>query len=168
VPCQVWPAGSATKKNPAWVDDSPFQFAVYSMEGPAIYPFLQVDPNGYRDYKYYATTSFQSDVPLSYYSPELYSLQGPAVDYDNAIHGRASFLANNCNSKSGREEIARACIQQHETSGGIRIDSLSQCLRNGDRPKGVNMKNKSDVLRHYLFHLALENQRSDDYITEKL
>ena len=51
---------------------------------------------------------------------------------------------------------------------GFRVDSLSSCLKNADVPPDVNLQNKTNVMEKYLFHLAFENGRVDDYITEKL
>ena len=167
VPCKVWPPGSRTIKNPADIDGTPFKFAIYSMEGPGYYPVLKVDPLAYQNDRYYATTSFHSDIPLPYYSEELYDIQHgfPPVNYDEAIKG-ASFLANNCNSLNHREKIVQELIDNPR----IRIDSLSHCLQNiYTPPPGIkDLLNKTAVLRRYLFHLAFENQREDDYITEKL
>ena len=54
----------------------------------------------------------------------------------------------------------------------FRVDSLSRCLHNAELPKDVNMAtwelSKSKIMRRYLFHLAFENQNTNDYITEKL
>jgi hypothetical protein len=51
----------------------------------------------------------------------------------------------------------------------FRVDSLSGCLHNAEPPEGVMASaSKSEIMRRYLFHLAFENQNTDDYITEKL
>jgi len=52
----------------------------------------------------------------------------------------------------------------------FRVDSLSGCLHNAEPPEGVIMAStpKSMIMQKYLFHLAFENQNTDDYITEKL
>jgi hypothetical protein len=163
IPCQILPQAQRTSRNPATIDDTPFKFVVHSMEGSGYYSHLQVKPTGYRLYEFYATTSFQSEVPLPYYSPHDFNIQAPAIDYGKAIKG-ASFLANNCVSLNGREEVVQGLID----SGVIRVDSLSHCLHNADSPKGVNLRNKTEVLRNYLFHLAFENQKEPDYVTEKL
>jgi|SaaInl74LU_5_DNA_1037368.scaffolds.fasta_scaffold04094_2 hypothetical protein len=91
-------------------------------------------------------------------------VQSTAVNYSTAIKG-ASFLAKNCNSKNDRERVVEQLINTP-----FRVDSLSKCLHNAEPPKGVIMKNtpKSEIMQKYLFHLAFENQHTDDYITEKL
>jgi hypothetical protein len=112
------------------------------------------------------TTSFKSEVPASYFS--LFNnwwgstLKSPAVDYNSVIKG-ASFLARNCGAKNNRNDVVSKLI-----AAGFRVDSLSSCLRNADPPPGVSMNNKTNVMEKYLFHLAFENGRVDDYVTEKL
>ena len=166
IPCQVWPTGTPSTRDPATIDGTPFQFVAYSMEGSGIYKTLEVKPMDFLKYKYYATTSMKSEVPLSYYDESLYNIQHPSVEYEKAIKG-SSFMARNCNSLSGRENLLKELIQ-HASSTSFKIDSLSSCMRNALPPKGVNMDNKTDVMKEYLFHFSFENQRTPDYITEKL
>ena len=114
------------------------------------------------------TTSFQSEIHSTYFS--LYkkfnwwgnTLQTPPVNFTEAIKG-ASFLARNCGAKNNRNEVVKQLIH-----AGLRVDSLSSCLHNAGPPPGVNLENKTNVMEKYLFHLAFENGRTDDYITEKL
>ena len=134
------------------------------MEGPAYYSKTKINPQAYyqRDV-FYATTSFQSEIPVPYFSWAEYSIPTPSVSFEKAIKG-ASFLANNCNSQSNRERIVEALLKTP-----LRVDSLSSCLNNAELPSGVtDRNNKTAILEQYLFHLALENQQYDDYITEKL
>jgi hypothetical protein len=96
----------------------------------------------------------------------MYNIQNPPVNFENAIKG-ASFLARNCNSASGREGLVRELIR-HTFDKKFKIDSLSSCLRNARPPEGVDLNNKTDVMKEYLFHFSFENQQTTDYITEKL
>lgn len=87
----------------------------------------------------------------------------PPTNYSSAIKG-ASFLAKNCGSKNNREKVVKQLIE-----ASFRVDSLSRCLHNADPPEGVTMNmEKTEIMQRYLFHLAFENQNTDDYITEKL
>lgn len=56
---------------------------------------------------------------------------------------------------------------------------MSSCLHNAEPPDGERMESrrrkesrwrnsKSEIMQRYLFHLAFENQNTDDYVTEKL
>eukprot|EP00934_Nitzschia_sp_Nitz4_P000456 Nitzschia sp. Nitz4//scaffold45_size130396//119722//120969//NITZ4_003473-RA/size130396-processed-gene-0.233-mRNA-1//-1//CDS//3329552470//456//frame0 len=132
------------------------------MEGHQYHSVAEVQPDAYKRDHYYAVTSFRSEVPAPYFSWAEYNIQNAAVDFDKVIKG-ASFLAKNCNSKNDREGLVSRLAATE-----FRVDSLSSCLRNAEPPPGVDMKNKMQVLQQYLFHLAFENQCSDDYITEKL
>jgi len=159
VPC--YEAGRPSIVCQRTVDDTDWSF-VFSMEGPKYYRTLEINPKDYKRHHYYSTTSYQSEIPLPYYSWAEYQIQQPAVQYDEAIKG-AVFLARNCRSQNNREAVVRAL--QNST---FRVDSLSSCLRNANPPPGLSLKNKTAVMQHYLFYLAFENQNVDDYITEKL
>jgi hypothetical protein len=134
---------------------------VFSMESASNYHQLWVDhdrsPN-----QFYATTSFHSEVPLPYFSWAEYNISQPALDYDEAIKG-ASFIARNCNSKNGREAVVK------DLQKFIRVDSLSRCLHNADPPNHLARNDDKRLLqRQYLFHLAFENSKEEDYVTEKM
>lgn len=134
-----------------------------SAEGPQYYEELVIDPKAHLGDRYYSTTSFQSEIPLPYFSFSEYNIKNPKyVPFDKGIKG-ASFIANNCDSKNNRETMVKGII-----ASGFRVDCLSGCLHNADPPYGLSLDNKRKLMRQYLFHLAFENQNEDDYITEKL
>ena len=122
--------------------------------------------------EFYGTTSFKSEIPRAYLDArELVTFGIPAdefppVNYTSAIKG-ASFMATNCRSINHREKVVTKLLE-----ASFRVDSLSSCLHNAEPPKEVRMKSKlkskSEIMKRYLFHLAFENQNTDDYITEKL
>merc|ERR1740117_538797 len=125
--------------------------------------YVSVKALAYRKNQFYATTSFQSEIPVPYFSWKEYKIQHHAVDFQKAIKG-ASFLANNCATTNKREKFVSELIDKTE----LRVDSLSSCVNNAEPPPGADMKNKTAVMAQYLFHLAFENSNVDDYITEKL
>jgi hypothetical protein len=127
-----------------------------SMEGEEYYP--QLSEKGV--HAALSTTSFQSDIPLSYYSPTDFQIQRPHVPFAQ-IRKAALFLASNCHSKSGREELVEKLMAH-----GLQVDCAGKCLNNHPRlPKG---RNQSVFVRQYGLYLSFENQQVDDYITEKL
>jgi hypothetical protein len=159
IPCHS--AGQPSLNAKRTVDGTNWSF-IFSMEGPQYYSMLKVIPNVYQQNRFYSTTSYESEVPLPYYSSAEYQIQQPGVDYDQAIKAGV-FMARNCNSNNNREAVVQA-LQKSD----FRIDSLSTCLHNAEPPADFDMKNKTSVMHHYLFYLAFENQNVDDYITEKL
>jgi hypothetical protein len=133
----------------------------YSMESSSYYPELVFDDHAHLLNRFYATTSFKSEIPLPYFSWAEYSIQSPAVDFDQAIKG-ASFIASNCESTNGREEVVKELMEH------IRIHSLGSCLNNAQPPPGSSLDDKKSLQHQYLFHLAFENSNEADYVTEKL
>jgi hypothetical protein len=83
VPCRVR-GDFAELLSQVTISNTPFQFIVIvSMEGEAYYSKnVKIKPSAYQGHKYYATTSFRSEIPLPYYSKAEYpsNLQtAPAV-----------------------------------------------------------------------------------------
>jgi hypothetical protein len=160
------------------IADTPWAIT-QSMEGPAYYSQTKIYPQAYFQWdQYYATTSFQSEIPMPYFSWAEYDIspgQTHPVNFDTALPA-ASFLANNCNSQSNREQVVMQLMELQEPPknsgsgiGGLPIHALSGCLHNAELPLGIyDRSNKTAILEKYLFHLALENQNYDDYITEKV
>lgn len=150
-----------------------------SMEGPEYYPMMAVQPDGWKQHKFWSTTSFESEIPLPYYSRAEYDIRNPPpVDYATAVRG-GLFMARNCNSQNDREKLVRELQQlakERRSSIGnndpsqqyFQVDSVSSCLHNADPPPGSNLRDKESVMKRYLFYFAFENQCVNDYITEKL
>jgi hypothetical protein len=144
------------------IDNSKAWQITFSMEGPMYYRQLAIHDGEYKKHHYYSTTSYESEVPLPYFSWAEYDIHSPSpVNFDTAIKG-ASFMAKNCASRNKREALVQE-LSQH-----FRVDALSLCLHNAEPPPGANLRDKIQTMRFYLFHLAFENQCYPDYITEKL
>eukprot|EP00980_Cylindrotheca_fusiformis_P012335 scaffold3020_cov118-Cylindrotheca_fusiformis.AAC.5 len=133
------------------VKDTPWKI-ISTMEGEAYFPKAKIKPNAYQNDQFYATTSFKSEIPMPYFSWSEYKINSPAVNFDTSIKG-ALFLAKNCNSKGGREALMRELLQT-----SLRVDALSKCFHNSKPPPGVDLSNSTQF----------ENQKSEDYVTEKL
>jgi hypothetical protein len=93
----------------------------------------------------YSTTSFQSEIPLPYFSYAEYNIHSPVIDFVKAKKGTL-FLARNCNSKSGREDGVKS-LQKSP----FRVDSRSKCLHNADPPPEVSLSSKTQLYQSYLF-----------------
>jgi len=134
--------------------DTPF---VASMEGEQYYASLKLthDPNVMM-----STTSFESDVPLPYFSYAEYVIQKPHVKLRDVERKKAVFVARNCASRNDREGLVRSLMEL------LPVESVSSCLHNADVPGSRG--SKVDLVRRYALYLAFENQNVDDYVTEKL
>ena len=69
------------------------------------------------------------------------------------------FIARNCGSRSNREDLVKSLMEL------MPVDSVSSCLHNFDLG---DTSEKLPMMQKYAMYFAFENQRIDDYITEKL
>jgi hypothetical protein len=130
---------------------------MHTMEGPKHYPATRTKGK----YDALSTVSMESDVPLPYFSWAEYNIKVPAVDFNSSIKGGV-FIARNCRSLNDREGLIRE-VQRY-----MRLDSISSCMNNAPWPEDIPRTDKGAVMKRYLFYFALENECSDDYMTEKL
>ena len=152
VPC-FWPDQSGGIISNWHIDELDINI-VMSMESEAYYPELKLQKT---PLTWYATTRMTSDVPIPYFSWAEYSIQTAPLPYDKTVKA-ALFMARNCNSRSGREDLVQKLMEY------MPVHSVSTCLNN----KRVNTNDKHALMRKYALYLAFENSRVDDYITEKL
>eukprot|EP01133_Synstelium_polycarpum_P000189 gene189-227_t len=77
-----------------------------------------------------------------------------------------NFIQQNCYGHMGRTQIVEEIMKL------IDVDSMGPCLRNKNVTQVYGMVNsnvqKTELIKNYVFTLALENTRCVDYITEKL
>ena len=182
-PCDIpcWydgaPDGVVSDRYVTHLPDGSTWDILFSMEGPQYYSHLYVDnANHWSNDQFYSTTSYNSDIPLPYYSrTEFHIWHNDFVPFDAGIKGGA-FLARNCGSKNNRELLIEDMINSvftltelsNSSSSVFRIDSLSDCLHNAAVPSNIDLDDKNAIMKQYLFYFAFENQCVDDYITEKL
>lgn len=157
VPCAVQSYGGIVGKYSVFDEENIATTFMSTMEGPRHYP-QTLHKNGAHGL---STTSFQSDIIMPYFSWAEYDIKMPAIHPENVIQG-ASFAARNCHSLNNRELLVRT-LQKH-----IRVDAVSDCLHNAPWPAGISRQDKYRMMQQYMFHLAVENECSDDYITEKV
>lgn len=127
-----------------------------SMEGEAYYPELEL---AHRTSKHaIASTRFNSDVPMPYFSWAEYNIQAPKVAFEKVKATGTSFIASNCHSLSHREPLVG------ELMGNMSVHSYGRCLNN----MPSTTFDKVVLMRKHATHLAFENQCVDDYVTEKM
>ena len=131
---------------------------IFSMEGEKYYPQIKLTNMHY--YAAMSTTSFKSQVPVPYFSWAEYNIQRKHVPLRSTIQ-KPVFVANNCASRNNREKLVKALMD------AMPVDSVSKCLNN-IKLSADEKRDKKDLMRRYALYLAFENQKVDDYITEKL
>jgi len=155
VPC-YWPYRFDSILKNIKIDEIPGLTMLMSMEGEGYYPQLSLKNRNFMHG--IASTRFDSDVPVPYFSFSEYSIQ--TLPPESQIPA-SLFLANNCNSLSNREKLVK------ELSQKTKLISPSSCMKNVNIPF-EERRNKQKFMSLYTFYLAFENQRINDYITEKL
>ena len=142
----------------------PSGISVYmQMEGEHYYP---IDTTGWTVENTYRWSSplLKPYFEWIHYHDET-DIQSKRVAQD-AIDG-VSFLARHCQSRNNREQVVKDLM-----SAGIRVDSMSHCMHNYDKPfkeKGTKwIPYKIKLLRGWKFHAAFENGNVRDYVTEKV
>ena len=170
VPC-FWPTGGGPVVRTIHIDELKTTMTM-SMEGEKIYPSLKLS-NRKKNHAI-ASTRFDSDIPMPYFNWPwtLYMDETPkgedkwSKNYIQTPHvplvsvkKAAVFIARNCGSKSNREDLVKSLMKL------MPIDSVSSCLHNFDPPQTTD---KYKMMQKYALYFAFENQRVDDYITEKL
>eukprot|EP01080_Neovahlkampfia_damariscottae_P001634 gene1634-12759_t len=116
---------------------------------------LTMENVGRSNYDIEMNTRLDSDVPAGYYSWIGHNFYQKMVEKTGSA--LATAYISNCNARSGRDSVVTD-LQKY----GIKVESYGRCNRNAQSsiPKVINMAK-------YKFHLAFENSKTDDYITEK-
>ena len=106
-----------------------------SMEGEEYYRELSLSKR--TEMHGIGSTRLNSDVPVPYFSFEEYDIQAlpPAHQIEAAL-----FLAKNCNSRSGREQLVR------ELQARGHVVSPSSCLKNKNLPFS-DLRDKVSLMR---------------------
>ncbi len=114
------------------------------------------------DYDLTCTTSFDSDLPVTYFGWN-YDLLLNVSDWPWEKREPAIlFVAKNCHSRNRRETLVKMLSKY------IRVDSVSSCLNNHPWPADIPRSNKDVLQKRYMLYLAAENSNEKDYVTEKV
>jgi hypothetical protein len=175
VPCDVpcfWPPKSGGILHTRKIDELGATITM-SMEGEEYYPVLKLSNR--RKNHFIGSTRFDSEIPMPYYNwpwtlymektpvgDDIWSrnhIQTPHIPFSK-VKKAAVFIARNCNSRSKREKLVSSLMNL------MTVDSVSSCLHNFNL--GGDKSNKGKMMQKYALYFAFENERIDDYITEKL
>lgn len=169
IPC-FWPRGGGIIRN-IKINELDMTMTI-SMEGEKHYSRLKLS-NRNKNHAI-ASTRFDSEIPMPYYNwpwtlymddtpseKDKWSqnwIQTPHIPLQN-VKKAAVFIARNCASLSNREHLVKTLMQY------MRVESVSSCLHNADLP---DKSDKLKMMKQYAMYFAFENERTNDYITEKL
>lgn len=120
----------------------------------------------FRHDKYYSTTSWKSDVPLSFYSFEKYNLRNaPAIDFDAATNAASSVVNSDCASNPVRRQKWLASAQAHVKNTHF----YGSCNHNTEIPEGSTIdttEGRIDLMKKDRMVLAYETGTEKYHVTE--
>ncbi|KAI9018251.1 hypothetical protein DFJ74DRAFT_676473 [Hyaloraphidium curvatum] len=145
-------------------------YAAFSGESAAYYPeFVNGKERG--AYNLSVNYRFDSDVPVTYFDPPVYTLRAAPEPYaeKKARPAVATAFVSNCGSHNNREFWLSEMIRL------LKVESYGRCHNNAQIDKDIQTRFRNDqwrlkveVSRRYLFQLVFENSDEPDYVTEKL
>lgn len=136
-----------------------------TMVEPSVNSQARVERTNYRQDIYYSTPSFKSDVPLTFYDPDKFSIRNrPAVSYDEALPKGVYMLNTFCSSgASKRFKYFSSLINK-----GFPVDSIGECNHNTDVPAGKSIETSEgriEIMKNYRFVLAFDRTKDKDYLS---
>lgn len=136
---------------------------IQTMNDPVVDAHAQVERTSFRQDIYYSTTSFQSSVPLTYFSFEKYNIFTPAVAYDEVDVSGSYLLSNRCASQSTKRNRWAGAVEER-----FKVANYGKCAHNTDTPAGLQLESMEDriaLMKKHRFNLALEFGDAKDHIT---
>jgi len=164
IPCEAQPAPAITE---ALLQRS-FAYEPWKIKqtlgAPGINYNAYVERTDYRRDTFYSTPSFKSDVPLSLYNPELFSLRNrPAVSYDEALPKGVYMVNTHCTASPKRVKYVHSLLDK-----GFPVESMGQCDHNAEVPRGMSIETSEgriEVMKKFRFVLAFDHVSDKDYVS---
>jgi Glycosyltransferase family 10 (fucosyltransferase) C-term len=132
---------------------------------PSTNPNAQVERTDYRRDTFYSTMSFMSDLPLTYYDPEKFSVRNrPAVSYDTAFPKAVYIIRGSCGQTASR----RTKYYQTLILKKFSVDSMGDCDHTVDVPPGKSIETSEgriEIMKDYRFVLAFDRTKDKDFIS---
>ena len=135
-----------------------------SGEPPWIAPLI-TDARLLRGFDYTVTYETTSSRPLQWF-PEFEEIQRMFAPSNLDLSGRlpaVAYVVSKCETPGKREVVAQALLNSSE----VQFHSFGRCLNN-QNSNFTNSVDKTAIFRRYRFCMVFENDRVQDYVTEKL
>ena len=165
IPCQEEPSADVSDRlslmsfaNEAWT-------VKQTMGEPSVFSHAHVERIDYRRGIFYSTTSFKSDVPLTFYDPQRFSLRNrPSVSYEESLPKGVYMVDNYCLGVSSRRNKYFSALG----AKGFPVDSIGLCDHNADVPIGMTIdtsEGRIEIMKKYRFVLAFDRTNDKDFIS---
>ena len=163
VPCNV-PCKEETKfkTNQRYIDGTDWKITK-TMDDPIKRVDAKVERVAYRTNEYYSSTSFESSVPLSYFSFDKYDIFSPPVDWEKVQPTGSYLIDGQCVAQTLHRNRWEDAVHNQAP-----VASYGSCAHNTDLPQGKSLRNpqdRIDLMAQHRFNLAFEFGDAKDHIT---
>lgn len=125
----------------------------------------KMERRDFLDDKYFSTQSWESSVPLTYYSFEKHNLRNrPAIDFDTAKDKAIYIVDTQCAAQATKRAKYFGAMEAK-----ITVDSYGQCGHNTDVPEGMTTETPEGriaLMKQYRVVLAIDVSKSKDHISD--
>jgi hypothetical protein len=115
--------------------------------------------------KYFSTQSWQSSIPLTYFSFDKHSLRNrPAIDFDSARPKGVYIVNDQCSAAATKRSKYYNAME-----GKVKIDSYGLCAHNTDVPEGMTIDTQAGriaLMKQYRVVLAFDTTKTKDHISD--
>lgn len=165
IPCE-FESSVADISSPGIVDLSVDDWKVrYTKDDPYFNGNAKIERTDFQRGIFYATTSFRSSVPLSFYDFDKFNLRSTKALPWNELKNKATYLVNSDCSAGRRNKWAAAVKVE------IALDSYGSCEKTANLQSGETletMEGRLELLRKNRIALILEKGNEKDHVTEQV
>jgi len=150
------------------VEGTDFKFR-YSMKDPRDAADIAISRKAYREHQYYATRSFQSEIPLSYFDWDRYGELKSTKENDYEKSGEKGMCFIHLEPCQGEIRPGPWVGKLHEAFKG-NFDSYGPCKFSGLKEKETslqldNYQDRQSIMGEYMFTLVIGYSSTPDMVT---
>ncbi|KAG7338590.1 glycosyltransferase family 10 fucosyltransferase [Nitzschia inconspicua] len=161
IPCQK---DSALSGDDWFIDDEPWMIRHTMLDG-WYEGHAKIERRDFLKNKYFSTQSWESSVPLTYFSFDKHSLRNrPAIDFDSAKDKAIYIVDNQCTAAATKRAKYFGAMKAK-----IEVHSYGQCGHNTDIPEGMTTdtpEGRIALMKQYRVVLAFDVTKSKDHVSE--
>ena len=171
IPCQfesslLSSSDGTTTTNDRFVAGTDWKL-VHSTSDPSTDGHAKVERTAFRRHEYYSTTSFQSSVPLSFYSFDRYNLRhAPAIDFDQAANRATYVLNDKCHAGTIRRAKWYAAVAAAYPTAAYGVCHHNTDLTDQQQTALDTAAGRMALMQQNRIVLAFEAGNDKDHITD--
>ena len=137
---------------------------IQTMDDSYNHQHAKMERTNFRHDKYYSTQNWLSDVPLTVWDFNKYSMRRPAVNWDTALNKGVYMVNSACSTQSTKRQKYFTAVAKL-----LKVDAIGTCHHNAEVPQGMSMdtiEGRVDIMKQYRMVLAFDATGEKDHISE--